>query len=152
MRKFDDNESLECYTIIDDANRAQYVLALTFSRMQVCLYRPLMHHFLETRGSIDNREEASLYAVSCIRASQNVVSLCEDMNRRRLLNGADYVSMRTLVSQLCTILYVIIVTQGSYDADVLFHKWAVGRKVLDIASKRGGFYGHRTRTLLSVST
>ena len=67
-----------------------------------------------------------------------------------LLNGVDWTITRMLISSILTLLYVILMSQSTYEADILFKSWATGWKLLNYIAKRS-FHGRRCKTTLTVS-
>ncbi|KAL6832233.1 fungal-specific transcription factor domain-containing protein [Trichoderma camerunense] len=118
--------------------RAQFVLALTYSYIQLRLYRPFLHYDIETADYTKTRHSISVSpcASACIQACHNIIELCEDMCRWGLLTEASWPAIRFLTSCMLTLLYITIMHQDSYEEDTLFESLATGRKLLHIMEKR----------------
>lgn len=126
------------------------MLCISYSHIQLCLYRPFLHYVIgNSRQSRSPKEGFSSYATACIQASQNIIALCEDMYKRGLLAGANWHVTRMLFSCLLTLLYIILSSKGSYEADALFKGLATGRKILNHLAKRSP-PGNRCKVLLAV--
>ncbi len=127
------------------------MLCITYAHIKLCLYRPFLHCILETTDPPDlNGKGSSSCAAACIKASQTIVALCEDMFKRGFLAGTDWPVVRLLTSCLMTLLYVIIVSRKPHEANSLCESFATGRRILTHLAKRS-FPGQRSKIFLAVS-
>ncbi|KAL6695329.1 fungal-specific transcription factor domain-containing protein [Trichoderma pleuroticola] len=131
--------------------RAQFVLALTYSYIQLRLYRPFLHYDIETADYTKTRHNLSVSpcASACIQACHNIIGLCEDMCRWGLLTEASWPAIRFLTSCMLTLLYITIMHQDSYEEDTLFKSLATGRKLLHIMEKRS-YQSRRSNTIFKI--
>ncbi|KAL7905830.1 fungal-specific transcription factor domain-containing protein [Trichoderma velutinum] len=131
--------------------RAQFVLALTYSYIQLRLYRPFLHYDIETTGYTKTQHNISFSPCTsaCIQACQNIIELCEDMCRWGLLTEASWPAIRFLTSCMLTLLYITIMHQDPYEEDTLFKSLATGRKLLHIMEKRS-YQSRRSNTIFKI--
>ncbi|KAL7952587.1 fungal-specific transcription factor domain-containing protein [Trichoderma compactum] len=131
--------------------RAQFVLALTYSYVQLRLYRPFLHCDIETADYTKTGHHISLSpcASACIQACHNIIELCQDMCRWGLLTEASWPAIRFLTSCMLTLLYITIMHQDSYEKDTLFKSLVMGRKLLHNMEKRSS-QSRRSNTILKI--
>lgn len=124
---------------------------MTYSYIQLRLYRPFLHYDIEASGQSKQQDSTgfSPCASACIQVCQNIIALCEDMCRRGLLTEASWPTIRILTSCMLTLLYITIMYQDPHDEDTLFKALAIGRKLLDILEKRS-IQGRRSKTIFKV--
>ncbi|KAL7928925.1 fungal-specific transcription factor domain-containing protein [Trichoderma chlorosporum] len=131
--------------------RAQFVLALTYSYIQLRLYRPFLHYDIEVTEQVKRGHSARLSACgsACIQACRNIIELCEDMCKWGLLTEASWPSIRILSSCLLTLLYMTVMRQDPQDEDALFKSLATGTKLLNIMERRS-YQAQRSRTIIKI--
>ncbi|UKZ78162.1 hypothetical protein TrVFT333_005897 [Trichoderma virens FT-333] len=131
--------------------RAQFVLALTYSYVQLRLYRPFLHYDIETIEQTKLRLSTGLSpcASACIQACQNIIELCEDMCRWGFLTEASWPAIRILTSCMLTLLYITIMHQDPHEEVVLLKSLATGRKLLNIMEKRS-YQARRSKTIFKI--
>ncbi|EHK20961.1 uncharacterized protein TRIVIDRAFT_51089, partial [Trichoderma virens Gv29-8] len=131
--------------------RAQFVLALTYSYVQLRLYRPFLHYDIETIEQTKLRLSTGLSpcASACIQACQNIIELCEDMCRWGFLTEASWPAIRILTSCMLTLLYITIMHQDPHEEVVLLKSLATGRKLLNIMEKRS-YQARRSKTIFKA--
>ncbi|KAL4781006.1 hypothetical protein BJX76DRAFT_336377 [Aspergillus varians] len=106
---------------------------MSYSHVQLYLYRPFLHYAVEPRHQQNTAPLAGIspYATASVRASENIIALCEEMYGRGLLNRGYWPVTGMLVSSISIILYFIVASRALYEADVLFKSLAAGRRGLE---------------------
>ncbi|KAL6862090.1 fungal-specific transcription factor domain-containing protein [Trichoderma novae-zelandiae] len=131
--------------------RAQFVLALTHSYINLRLYRPFLHYDIETSDQTKHRRSRGLSpcASACIQACQNIIDLCQDLCRWGLMTEANWPTIRILTSCMLTLLYIAIMRQDPDEDDMLYRALTTGRKILHIMEKRS-HQARRSRTIFKI--
>lgn len=124
---------------------------MSYSHVQLLLYRPFLQHFTKRAGNHNNAESLDLHwlAEICIQACENVVMLCEDMFKRGLLNGANWIVSRALFSSSLTLFYAVLATRGTHQMQSFCKCLAMARKISDRLSMRS-IPAHRWKVMLTV--
>lgn len=118
--------------------RAQFTLCIVLAHAQLYLYRPFLQYFTNSSENASSSEhlDLPLLATLCIQACENVIMLCEDMYRRGLLVGGNWLVSRALLSSTHTLFYVILTTSQTGPARSIARCLALGRKVSDRLAER----------------
>ncbi|KAL3451448.1 hypothetical protein BJX65DRAFT_321346 [Aspergillus insuetus] len=94
--------------------RANYELLMTYCHVQMYLYRPFLHYLSGTPSKCSgSQEHFQKYALSCIEASRNIINMAEDMNRKRLLFGAEWRIAHMILTAALSLLYVPLSSRSS---------------------------------------
>ncbi|KAL7268949.1 Gypsy retrotransposon integrase-like protein 1 [Rhizina undulata] len=90
--------------------KAQYLLKMAFSHVQMMLYRPFLHYISrpKKKGS-DERPYAS--AANCVSVSRKIIHTADEMRAKGILNGAYWFTMYTNFFAVITLLYYVIENQ-----------------------------------------
>lgn len=133
--------------------RAQFVLALTHSYINLRLYRPFLHYDIETSSQTKRQQSSrrSPFASACIQACQNIIDLCQDICRWGLMIEASWPTIRTLTSSLLTLYYLAIMHQDPEEEDLIYRALTTGRKLLQVMEKRS-HQARRNVTLFKIIT
>jgi hypothetical protein len=136
----------------DSISRAQFVLALTHSYINLRLYRPFLHYDIETSSQTKRQQSSrrSPFASACIQACQNIIDLCQDICRWGLMIEASWPTIRTLTSSLLTLYYLAIMHQDPEEEDLIYRALTTGRKLLQVMEKRS-HQARRNVTLFKAS-
>ena len=118
--------------------RAQFTLCIALAHAQLYLYRPFLQYFTNSaeNSSSSGHLDLPLLATLCIQACENVIMLCEDMYKRGLLVGGNWLVSRALLSSTHTLFYVILTTSQTGPARSIARCLALGRKVSDRLAER----------------
>lgn len=90
-------------------------------------------------------------ATICIQACENIIMLCDDMYRRGLLSGGNWLVSRALFSSTLTLFYVVLTFSDTPQTRSISRCFALGRKVSDRLAKRS-VPGHRWNVMMTVSS
>ncbi|KAL6875984.1 fungal-specific transcription factor domain-containing protein [Trichoderma longibrachiatum] len=133
--------------------RAQFVLALTHSYINLRLYRPFLHYDIEKSSVTQSGKSSgrSPFSSACIQACQNIIDLCQDICRWGLMTEATWPTIRTLTSCMLTLFYIAIMHQDPDEEDVIYKAMTMGRKLLLIMEKRS-HQARRNVTLFKIIT
>ncbi|KIM94437.1 hypothetical protein OIDMADRAFT_136340 [Oidiodendron maius Zn] len=85
----------------------QQQLRMSYSHVQMMLYRPFLHYVSERScagENIDNRSYA--YAAACISVSRNIIHITTEMKRRDLLFG--WISTCTTFFSIISLVYFVL--------------------------------------------
>lgn len=104
-------------------------------------------------GSLDQADSTNSrwLATICIQACENIIILCEDMYKRGLLAGGNWLTTRALFSSTLTLFYVALSSRdpGLLQTRSICTRLALGRKVSDSLAKRSGL-AHRWKVMMTV--
>lgn len=124
---------------------------MTYAHVQVYLYRPFLHYAV---NSLDNQDltvrDTSDLAMTSVRASENIIALCEGMNEQGLLKGGLWPVTHMLTSSILTILYFVVAYRGSHETDLLFGSLSSGLQMLRCLAKHN-YVAARGKVMLTVS-
>ncbi|KAL7808394.1 fungal-specific transcription factor domain-containing protein [Trichoderma gracile] len=132
--------------------RAQFVLALTHSYINLRLYRPFLHYDIETSNQTRRPQSSgrSAFASACIQACHNIIDLCQDICGWGLMTEANWPTIRTLTSSLLTLYYIAIMHQDPDEEDMIYRALTTGRKLFQVMEKRS-HQARRNVTLFKAS-
>ena len=130
------------------------MLCLTFARAKLYLYRPLLYLTADTSDAPECSDHFSstcspFYLTAYTRTSQQIIALCEDMCRRGLLTGPNWMCVHILLSAALTLFHVIVTTRRPDVEESLLKSFATGRKLLGFLAKRS-FQARRCKITLMV--
>ncbi|PYH56554.1 uncharacterized protein BO96DRAFT_500262 [Aspergillus niger CBS 101883] len=95
--------------------KAKYELWMTYAHVQILLYRPFLHYFVDsTEGNGHAEHGFHKYASACVDASRNLIHLTEDMHRDGLLYGAHWRIAYMVCTAGLSLIYVVV---GSKNPD-----------------------------------
>jgi hypothetical protein len=78
------------------------------------LYRPFLHYLTGAPSRCyGSQEHFQKYALSCIEASRNIINMAKDMNRNRLLFGAEWRIAHMILTAALSLLYVPLSNRSS---------------------------------------
>ncbi|KAL2831439.1 hypothetical protein BDW59DRAFT_182107 [Aspergillus cavernicola] len=89
--------------------KAKYELWMTYFHVQIYLYRPFLHYFVnstETNGHTAHGFHK--YASACVDASRNLIYLTEDMHQDGLFCGAHWRTAYMICTAALSLIYVVI--------------------------------------------
>ena len=90
---------------------------MTYSHVQILLYRPFLHYFVDsTEGNGHAEHGFHKYASACVDASRNLIHLTEDMHRDGLLYGAHWRIAYMVCTAGLSLVYVVV---GSKSPDTV---------------------------------
>ncbi|KAJ6164867.1 hypothetical protein N7470_003539 [Penicillium chermesinum] len=130
---------------------AQFNVCISYAHSQIYLYRPFLQHFTKCSNTHISPESSQVpwLAAICIQACENVVMLCEDMYRRELLTGGNWIVSRALFSSSLTLFYAVLASTGSRQMDSLSGCLAMARKISDRLATRN-VPAHRWKVMLTI--
>ncbi|KAF2098972.1 hypothetical protein NA57DRAFT_76206 [Rhizodiscina lignyota] len=108
--------------------RTQYLLSVSFARVQLYLYRPFLH-YLSKSGANDT--SFTLYATACVQACHNILTLSGDVWRRGLVPGCNPTFIHMVFGAIITLIYVLLDPTEWDETEVAVKDIAMGRKFLD---------------------
>ncbi|PTB47739.1 hypothetical protein M431DRAFT_101623 [Trichoderma harzianum CBS 226.95] len=130
--------------------RAHYMLYLTYAHTQLCLYRPFLHYVSShALGPVCSVSSAFSCAIACIDAAQNIVALCLDMFKHGLLAGPNWIAIHILFSSMSCLLYSILMSRATYQAEMIFKDISKSRKILNFLAKTS-FHARRAKITFMV--
>ncbi|PYI04673.1 hypothetical protein BO78DRAFT_408877 [Aspergillus sclerotiicarbonarius CBS 121057] len=89
--------------------KAKYEMWMTYSHVQILLYRPFLHYFVDnTEGNGHAEHGFHKYASACVDASRNLIHLTEDMHRDGLLYGAHWRIAYMVCTAGLSLVYVVV--------------------------------------------
>ena len=131
--------------------RAQYILAMSYAHVQLYLYRPFLHYaVISPNEQAPHGWSTSTSATASVRASENIIALCEGMYGQDLLQGDLWPVTHMLISSILTILYFVVVSRASPETDLLLESLMAGRRVLNHLAEHS-FLANRGKVMLTVS-
>ncbi|KAF9251892.1 transcriptional regulator family: Fungal Specific TF [Penicillium roqueforti] len=126
--------------------RAQFILAMSYAHVQLYLYRPFLHYAVR---SLNEQVGMSTYATASVRASENIIALCEGMYGQDLLKGDLWPVTHMLTSSILTILYFVVVSRASPKTDMLLGSLIAGRRVLNHLAEHS-LFANRGKVMLTI--
>lgn len=122
-------------------NRAQYLLRMAFSHVQMLLYRPFLHYVSRPKHQgCDKRLYAS--GANCVNVARKIVHTARDMSNQGILNGAYWFTMYTCFFSVITLVYFVLENPDDTTSLEVLRDAETGRellssiKELSLAAKR----------------
>ncbi|KAL3462506.1 fungal-specific transcription factor domain-containing protein [Aspergillus heterothallicus] len=132
---------------------ARFTLCILYAHAQLYIYRPFLRQFMLHTVNLDQSESTNSkwLATVCIQACENIIVLCEDMYKRGLLRGGNWLITRALFSSTLTLFYVILTSRDTapLQTQSICTRFALGRKISDSLAKRSGL-AHRWKVIMTV--
>ncbi|KAJ5118392.1 hypothetical protein N7448_010101 [Penicillium atrosanguineum] len=136
---------------IENSQLTAFTLCITYAQAQIYLYRPFLQHLMTCAGdpNLPENTNAKWLATICIQACENIIMLCDDMYRRGLLSGGNWLVSRALFNSTLTLFYVVLTFSDTLQTRSILRCLALGRKVADRIAKRS-VPGHRWKVMMKV--
>ncbi|CAI7606633.1 unnamed protein product [Penicillium pancosmium] len=93
--------------------------------------------------------DTSNFAMASVHASENIIALCEAMDRQNFLKGDLWPVIHMLTSSILTILYFVVASRASRETHSLLESLASGFKILRCLAKHN-YLANRGKVMLTI--
>lgn len=101
--------------------RSSLLLRLAYAHVQIVLYRPFLHLFLERRSGSQLDLRAFACASACVSACMQVAWMAQRLVNHRLVHGSHWFTVRTVFfAVICLLLFVLSNASDLTDPDASF--------------------------------
>ncbi|KAH8822059.1 fungal-specific transcription factor domain-containing protein [Xylogone sp. PMI_703] len=109
--------------------RTQYLLSMSYAHSRVILYRPFLKH-IEKGDQRQANNQLHSFAVNCVRESQIIIHLNEDMYRQGLPTALNWTATHMMLSAMLCLIYVLFHSPGPGESKEILNDLVTGQNTL----------------------